>query len=52
MYYNEYLYKKLQEMLKQLDALIEQSNIDKTHQDDLNEIYTSIDLLLEKMENK
>jgi hypothetical protein len=52
MYYNEYLQKKLQEMLKQLDALIEQSNIDKTHQNDLNEIYTKIDLLLEKMENK
>ena len=52
MTYNKMLYKKLQNMLNELNALIDQSHVfDAKYQQQLNDIYTKIDLLLEQMEN-
>ena len=52
MTYNKMLYKKLQNMLNELNALIDQSHVfDSKYQQQLNDIYTKIDLLLEQMEN-
>tara|TARA_R100000426_G_scaffold62400_1_gene43682 strand:- start:40 stop:237 length:198 start_codon:yes stop_codon:yes gene_type:complete len=52
MTYNKMLYKKLQNMMKELDTLIEQSHVyDSKYQEQIGDIYTKIDLLLEKMEN-
>ena len=51
MTYNNMLYKKLKNMLNDLDELIDQSHVfDKKYQQQLNDIYTKIDLLLEQME--
>ena len=44
MTYNKMLYKKLQNMMKELNELIDQSHVfDAKYQQQLNDIYTKID---------
>ena len=51
MTHKQYLIKTLNRILKEIDELCDQSSQYSKFEDEVNKLYTTVDLILEKIEN-